>query len=65
MASCQSAREHLSGRPIAELDQGQEPQASRDGQGYGGVLMTGSKVGIYVDTSKSVGHPDHLQVFAG
>jgi hypothetical protein len=26
--------------------------------------MSGPKVWIYVDTGKSVGHPDHLQVFA-
>jgi len=26
--------------------------------------MSGAKVWIYVDTTKSVGHPDHLQVFA-
>jgi ATP dependent DNA ligase domain len=36
----ETSRSPLSSRPIALLDQGQEPEAPSDVSGYGGVLMT-------------------------
>jgi hypothetical protein len=43
------------------LDQGQKPAITSDEPRKGFIFMT---VWAYVDTSKNVGDPDHLKLFA-
>jgi bifunctional non-homologous end joining protein LigD len=51
----------LSTGALAKLDQGEEPEASGDGEGQGGVRM---KVWVYINNSREAGDVYHLKVFA-
>ncbi len=54
-------RERLPRRQVAELDQGQEPQAAGDQPRREVVPM--KTIWIYIYTRYHVGHPDHVKAF--